>query len=318
MLFPVPSRKRAIFLRLLRWRILLRSVHIFDRPNVRRVFRKHAGKWIPVLWGSGLAMLAIALALESLHLPIWPAIVLSYILFAAAMCWSVGYWLTSDMILRLNPRTWNRVRRRRITRNSWINYRLAKWCVAILITTVFAIAIWATFTTDYLIELHRPSGVLIPASDPTPRNPCGTMTNGDVVILYGDNAAIAHKFPHVLLRSITMGDVISLDRLPDGSIAVLMDIKDSDGKIVVRMDRKGFVVNQNRILEMHRSDRSTLTVTDEDGIETLNIRYLNAGAISIAGAFRYPGQRRATPFTMAGAFNICTTGADNGADFGMM
>src|ERR1700693_3161545 len=86
MLFPVPSRKRAIFLRLLRWRILLRSVHIFDRPNVRRVFRKHAGKWIPVLWGSGLAMLAIALALESLHLPIWPAIVLSYILFAAAMC----------------------------------------------------------------------------------------------------------------------------------------------------------------------------------------------------------------------------------------
>ncbi len=233
------------------------------------------------------------------------------------MLWSVGYWLTSDTVSKLNPRTWNRVRRKGITRNSWLGYRAIKWSVALLISAVFAVAIWATYTTAYLIELRRPSGVLTAGSDPTPANPCGTMKNGDVVVLYGDNAAVAHRFPHVVLRSLTMGDVISLDRLPDGSIAVLMDIKDSNGKIVVRMDRKGFVVNQSKILEMHRSDRSTLVVTDEDGIETLNIRYLNAGAISIAGAFRYPGRRQSTPFIMPGADNVCAIGADNGADFGI-
>src|SRR5207302_1952014 len=104
MLFPIPSRRRA--------RAALenhaRSIHIFDRPGVRHMFHwQFSGWWIGLLWGSGLAMLGIALALETLRLPIWPAIVLSYVLFAAAMFWSLGYWLTSGTVGGLNPDKWN-------------------------------------------------------------------------------------------------------------------------------------------------------------------------------------------------------------------
>lgn len=263
-------------------------------------------------------MLGIALTLESDRLPIWPAIVLSYVLFAAAMFWSVGCWLASNTVIRLNPRTWNRVKRRRTKGDAWFNYRFAKWSVAILISAVFAIAIWATYETNYLIELRRLGGILKPASDPTPAICKGLVGKNEVLLIYGShgNGAVVQEFPHVVLRSLSMGDVISLDRLQDGSIAVLMDVKDPDGKVIARLDRNGFIVNANKVLSMDRPDKSTLIVTDEYGMKTLNIRYLNSQAIKIEGAFHYPGETKATPFEMRGAANICTK-AFGSSDFGI-
>jgi hypothetical protein len=66
------------------------------------------------------------------------------------------------------------------------------------------------------------------------------------------NAAMFSKFPHVVYASQSRGPILTLDRSASGSIEVIMDIRSSDGKIIARMNRDGFVVNRNNYLDMRR------------------------------------------------------------------
>jgi hypothetical protein len=75
---------------------------------------------------------------------------------------------------------------------------------------------------------------------------------------------------------------VQLDRLPDGLLVVLLDVRSANGKIIARMNRDGFVANRNNYMEMKR-DKSSLTIIDEYGQEVLRVRYLNPGAISLRG-----------------------------------
>jgi hypothetical protein len=165
--------------------------------------------------------------LETLHVAIWPAIVLSYLLFLAGAVWSLGCWFTSDTAIQLNPRIWSRTKRRLAKGKGRNRYWLIKYGVGFAIISLFAVALWATYETNYQIELTRMHGVLIPASDPTP-SMCRGAGRNDVVFAFGDhgNGATTNKVPHVLLRSIRLGDVISFDRANDGTIAVIINITD--------------------------------------------------------------------------------------------
>jgi hypothetical protein len=293
----------------------VQSIHIFDQPWVRRLFHWQRSNWLfAVFWGTGLTMLGAILAAESLHLSRSPFVWACYACFVAALLWSLGSWLTSDFLRERNPHHWGRNRRRSASERDWHALFLWRWIVSLLLAGLFSFCIWATHRLDYQIELLQMNGVLIPARDPTPPNPCGLPPDDDVVFLYSDSAALAHYFPHVILHSITAGPVITLDRLSDGSVVVIMDILDPSGKISVHMDKDGFKVNPHVIMDMHRDDKSTLTVTGEYPGETLNIRYLNRQAIRLNGAFHYPGRKDVVPLRMQGASHICTRGVTTGAD----
>lgn len=287
----------------------------FDSPKVRRIF--HWQRWsnwvIAVSWGTGTAMLGAILAAESLHLRTSPFVWTSYVCFAAALLWSLGAWLTSDFLRKRNPTQWARSRRKHTVESDWQALFLWRWIVSLLIAGLFSFCIWTTHRIEYEVELLQLHGVLIPAGDPTPPNPCGqNQPEGTVVFLYSDSAALAQKFPHVILQSLTLGPVITLDRLRDGYLVVLMDVLDPSGKTIVHMDRNGFIVNPHVIMEMHRADKSSLTVDGEYPGESLSIRYLNKQAIKLDGTFHYPGRTEVVPIRIQGASQICTAGADNG------
>jgi len=284
---------------------MLRSIHIFDRPKIRGLFHwNYSGWWIAILWGSGLAMLGIALALESVRLPIWPAIVLSYVLFGAAMLWSLGYWLTSDTVIQLDPASWSRQRRKKAKGHCWLKYRFAKWMIAILISGIFIGAMWATSQTNYQIELSGLGGILIPAFNPTP-GICGTLPPLGVVLQYGYNGSVIRSFPHLVVSSRRFGSVLALDRSKEGYIVVKLDIRSSDNKIIAQLGKDGFIVNEHNYLKIKRADKSSLIVVDEYGDEVLNIRYLNPQAIRVDGILRFPG-RAPMPFKQLGMTGICT------------
>jgi hypothetical protein len=156
-------------------------------------------------------------------------------------------------------------------------------------------------------------GRLTPASDPTPPNMCAAPAKGEVIIFIGSNGNTAkvHKFPHVVLFLRSLGPVLSVDREKDESIDIIMDVRSTDGKIIARLNRDGFVVNQNNYLEMKRPDEHSLIVVDQYGTEVLNVRYLNRQAIKLTGVVNYPG-RGPINLDFIGPRNICSEmkGAD--------
>jgi hypothetical protein len=155
------------------------------------------------------------------------------------------------------------------------------------------------------------NGTLVPGNEPTPKNSCGPVPHGSVILVLGNeaqhNASIVGSFPHTVLawRHMSTAPIVSLDRSPTGNIAVMLDLRSADGRIIARMNKDGFVVNRNNYLEMKR-DKSSLKIIDEFGSEVLNVQYLNSEAIAVSG------QNIGLP---SGVSGICIAGLPNVPDF---
>jgi hypothetical protein len=61
---------------------------------------------------------------------------------------------------------------------------------------------------------------------------------------------------------------------------------DSDGNLVYRIKRNAFAMILAGWLKAARPDKSTLAVVDDEGQETLAIRYLNTNTVTVRGTFR--------------------------------
>lgn len=85
-------------------------------------------------------------------------------------------------------------------------------------------------------------------------------------------------------------NVVVVDRLEDGAMAILLDLRSEAGRVVASLDKDAFMVNRNNILEMKRPDRNTLIVVDQSKRQAIKARYLNRQAFSIEGAVFVPGR----------------------------
>ncbi|MGA8621030.1 MAG: hypothetical protein WB660_21200 [Candidatus Sulfotelmatobacter sp.] len=123
---------------------------------------------------------------------------------------------------------------------------------------------------------HSLSGRLLPGNEPV-THLCGwPIPAGAVVLLYGSNRSLVRDFSttvHPVLVSMKFGQVIEINRSWDGSITVFLDIRDSDRKIIARLNQDGFVVNRSNFLEMRR-DKSHLKIVDEYGDDVLDVDYM--------------------------------------------
>ncbi|MGD0577575.1 MAG: hypothetical protein ABSC08_01475 [Bryobacteraceae bacterium] len=131
-------------------------------------------------------------------------------------------------------------------------------------------------------------GRLLPGSEPTPANVCppAPISEKEVLILWGNigqapNVSVVTRFPHIVVKSRQHGPVLTFDRV-GSSIVVLLDVRSSDGKILARLNRDGWVVNRNKILEA-RAGKNNLVVIDEFGNDVIRINYFNPNAISVSG-----------------------------------
>jgi hypothetical protein len=268
------------------WDLLKAGEEYFQKPSVRAIFPpKLSSILIPLLWGTGLGMLALSLAYESLHLPIEGVMYLSYAFFLSGALWSAAAWLSSKTLLKIS---------KAFTR-SW-HYRRIKWGVIAAILVALCACEYAVYWTKYHIELNRLDGRLEPACEPFPKGICGfpSLPEGKAIAIeFGDGTtAIAGGFPTMVIASRQFGPVLGIIR-PDNQddLAIYMDIHSKDGKIIARFDEKGkFIVNQENKLFMERPDKSSLRVVDEYGNEVLNVQYLNKELMKISGIIQLPGR----------------------------
>ena len=152
------------------------------------------------------------------------------------------------------------------------------------------------------------SGRLVSGNEPM-SHLCGwPVPAGAVVLLYGPNGSLIKDLSatvHPVLFSMKFGQVIGISRSADGSITVFLDIRDSDRKIIARLDQDGFVVNRNNFLEMRR-DKSHLKIVDEYGDDVLDVDYMNPQTIRVNATIKFPER---APFRLGyeqGMTNICT------------
>ncbi|HEY0375986.1 MAG TPA: hypothetical protein VGC87_03430 [Pyrinomonadaceae bacterium] len=135
-------------------------------------------------------------------------------------------------------------------------------------------------------------GLLIPANDPTPPNPClgapFEISPKAVFIFFGNSAAFTDRLRITAIRFVGK-DLISLSRTPDG-LNVSAQVFSEDGRIIAEIEDNEFHVNPNNYFKVKRPDESTLIVYDQQNNPVLNVRYLNPSAIKILGVFHSPNR----------------------------
>lgn len=127
------------------------------------------------------------------------------------------------------------------------------------------------------------SGLLRPASEPTPPTPCSSIPKDAIILLLGDSASWTTASHHTVLK-VDGEDLLSIDRKNSG-IAVSAKIYSRDRKLVAEIIDNEFNINPSNYFRRERPDRHTLVVFDQQGQRVLYVRHINSSAIKVLGTF---------------------------------
>ena len=245
-------------------------------PEVRGFFHwKYSSSLIFFFYGLAVATIEIGLAVE----PFQQLFSFAYLFFTCSLIWAVGWWLTSELLERKRPKL-TRKQRKNKERVFDVFYRAWKWGIPLVMGLVFLYSIQRTQRIELARELSLLHGALAPANDPDPPNLC-SLVDDELGLYFGNMQVKASRFPLTVVR-IAGKPAIIMDRNADHSLSLSLDVRSADGRIIARLDRNILTVNPNNYLSMERKDRSTLSVTDQNGIEVLHARYLNRRSFKLS------------------------------------
>lgn len=291
------------------WTVCRRSVGVFHWKTSNGV--------IVGLWGAVVAMAALGATLDNAdYLFNWAYgfAILSYSV-------TLGAWFTSRTIAKEHRVTRQQRRRggRRLPSKTWAG--------SVIFTALFFVSLF--FVSDVRLhkELQSLANRLYPGSEEIPVNGCPSdMLESRTLFLFGNSGtgSLVKHFPHTIVsieseklipECLKECSVLSVGRNDeDSSIYVVMDVRDKDNKVIVQLDDKGFHINPNNYYEFTRSDRSSLSVKDQEGNTVLDIHYLNPKAVKVNGTLYIHGKK----LTLAtrGISNSCTADIV-GSDFAL-
>jgi hypothetical protein len=215
---------------------------------------------------------------------------LAYLFFVLFGIWSISYWLTGDFLEKKR----GNLRRRRIKRDpiafcrAMRVYHFSKWGISVGLGAIGVGCLVWVHAAEIDYELRLLNGWLMAGHELSPFGTC-SPEDDEVALYIGTNAVKTNNFPLTILK-IAETSVLRLDRDSNGSLGIWLDIRSSDGRLIARIEKNHFTINQNNFLSMKRKDRSSLTIFDQYGTEVLNARYLNPHAFRLTAKLYYSGR----------------------------
>jgi hypothetical protein len=172
--------------------------------------------------------------------------VLAYVFFAAFGVWSITFWQLHDILVRKR----NALNERKVRKNpkhlrkKWFNYLAWRWGISSLLALVTLACLSGVHAVQERYELESLQGWLIPADDP---DPSPDICSGPFTpklplrIHMGKFEAFGSNFPYTVL-AVNGQKAIVLNRDERRRIAVSVEVRDKDGKVVALFENGHFVV----------------------------------------------------------------------------
>jgi hypothetical protein len=241
---------------------------------------------------------ATLLSAVGLHMIYGDDYILGITTLSFSAIWGIFAWWFSDKLQEYKPQPPKKQKYIRVEKYKRARQRYLFLKFSIPLVIVVALVLLALLTNNKREGkiLKEYEGFLLPANEPDPPSFCSEdngpsymrISKDALKIFIGRNEAFGARFPYVVLRA-RHKDRIVVDRDETGRIALTVDIFDKEGKVIVTFEKGHFTVVQTDILDMKRSDRSTLIVRDRYKNEVLNVRYLNKRSLRFSGLLQYPG-----------------------------
>jgi hypothetical protein len=218
----------------------------------------------------------------------------AYVLFAICLVWAEGMWFVSDRLLKAKVKSITPPRRsRRLSpeilasrlKQQRRKYRLQKWGISTVLFAGACVCIAYTARWNYEWELQQTFGLLTPANDPNPPDPCGFPPPANAIKVYAGGGLFWSNSDDFALLTIRGQKILSAS-IKGGAMAVSGDVYSPDGDLV-HIDQNRFEA-QTGGFKPERPDRHTLRVLDKWHKSVLYLRFLNAHAVQLRGIFWDP------------------------------
>lgn len=217
----------------------------------------------------------------------------AYAAFTLAFIWTTIGWIFSIRVLKLKPRALTERQKQnksrlRAYKDTQRKYHVNKFTAPIIFCIVWLGVLYLIWDSQQEYELSQLHGILYPADDAV-SGAC-TPQDGQLAVYLGPVGFIGSGFPLTVL-TVAGKPVLTIDKNADGSLALIADIRSADDRIIVRLDRNEFTVNQNNYLLLKpRTDKSSLIVVDQYGNEAINARFANPRSFKITGILHSSGR----------------------------
>lgn len=251
------------------------------RQMLRRMFRFRPLEFV-------LFLLAAALGAAMSNHFYW-----AYCLMAICLLWAESWWFVSDHLLNAR-RDRDRLPRRhqrlavevlaKQMKRQVRKYRIIKWGVALLLLFFGAVGGAKNARMKYKWDLQQTFGLLAPAHDDDPKNPCNATPGDTDFRIYAGGNLIYSRGTDIPLLTIDGTEVLSAS-LNGSSMSISGDIYGPDGDLA-HIDRNVFETPSGGY-KPRRPDKHTLEVIDNWHNTVLYVRFLNKHAIRLRGVFRY-------------------------------
>jgi hypothetical protein len=159
---------------------------------------------------------------------------------------------------------------------------------AITLALVGTISLWIFAVSIIRHTSHETefTGLLSPGNEPTPPNPCRDIPARAMLILLGNSGSYGTSFPQTIIK-IGQDRMLTINKVND-RIAVNAKLFSKDGRIIAEIKNNEFFINPNNYFRKERPDEHSLVVYDQEGIEVLNVRFINPRTIKFLGVIRHP------------------------------
>jgi hypothetical protein len=109
-----------------------------------------------------------------------------------------------------------------------------------------------------------------------------------LAIFLGNTVFYASKFPPIILR-VGGQDILVINK-KNNAVTISAKFYSRDKKIVAELKENKFFINPNNYFRVEYPDESSLIVYDQEGIQILNVDYLNKTAIKLLGTIYIPNR----------------------------
>jgi hypothetical protein len=255
-------------------------------PTLHQVFHRKYASWAIAFFGGAALTAALADQFK-----------LAYGSILICCIFSIGWWLTSDRLEQKRPRGLVLLPDGTSNVPSARDYRLWQAIPSLLMIAFFGACAYSVHALQLAKELEQFEGWLYPANDPD--LPCESkfpLPDNAIALYLGNSRLIAgrnvSRWPVLVPQDRRIASpILVVEQESRERIALDLDVRGEDGRIVARIQHNHFVLNRNNMLTKQRPDRSTLLVTDQKGTEVLNVRYINPHTIHVLGTFYVIGQK---------------------------
>lgn len=210
----------------------------------------------------------------------------------ASWLMSFGALLVAIAII-INQDVWHYIRDRLTT--FWQRALLTIIFCTIIVTPIFII--FQNITNDQREQLAKTPifyGTLEPANEPMPPSssqhpdPDFPVLPDDFRIMLGDDSGYFIRGSVNNSFYFNKKPIFTVKETDSGRIVLSAEVLDSTNNKVVKIIDNEFQANPNYAFRPRQPDKHSLIVRDSDGVEVLNVRYINSNVLWITGRFYSP------------------------------